>query len=173
MGRQLYESQPLFRQTLDRCDALLRPEAGFSLREALFDPAFGRLDQTAVTQPALFALEYALAQVWRSFGIEPDRLLGHSLGEYVAACVAGVFGLEEGLRLVAARGRLMQGLAADGAMVAVRAGVERVAAVVEGRVPSGREAASRRSSPSGSAPRSKRSSPGASMRPPRTSAGPR
>ena len=129
MGRQLYESQPLFRRILDRCDELLRPSLDISLLEVLY-PTPGQpspINETAYTQPALFALEYALAELWRSWGITPSAVLGHSVGEYVAACVAGVLSLEEGLQLVATRGRLMQDLAQEGAMAAVMADVTRVA----------------------------------------------
>jgi non-ribosomal peptide synthase protein (TIGR01720 family) len=123
MGRQLYESEPVFREQVDQCAELVRAELGFDLREVLFAPesevaAESRLTQTAVTQPALFVVEYALAQLWMSWGVRPEAMIGHSLGEYVAACVAGVMTLEDALRLVALRGRLMQTLA-PGAMLAV------------------------------------------------------
>ncbi|NUO79142.1 SDR family NAD(P)-dependent oxidoreductase [candidate division KSB1 bacterium] len=88
------------------------------------------LDQTAFTQPALFAIEYALAELWRSWGVEPAAVMGHSVGEYVAACVAGVFSLEDGLKLIAERSRLMQALPSGGVMVAFFASEEKVAAAI-------------------------------------------
>ncbi|MDX1996935.1 MAG: SDR family NAD(P)-dependent oxidoreductase [Thermoanaerobaculia bacterium] len=114
MGRGLYENEPVFRAEVDQACELLRPHLGRDLRELLFpapegmDAANHELEQTALTQPALFVIEYALAKLWQSWGIEPAAMLGHSIGEYVAATVAGVFQLEDALRLVSARGRLMQ-----------------------------------------------------------------
>lgn len=131
MGRQLYETQPVFRDALERCDELLRPHLERPLLSVLFRdqatlPTDDRspspdywLHQTAYTQPALFALEYALAEMWKAWGIKPSVVMGHSVGEYVAACVAGMLNLEDGLKLIAARGRLMQALPPTGAMVAV------------------------------------------------------
>lgn len=122
MGHQLYQSQPIFRQTLEACDAKLQPLLGVSLLELLFDAAQAEtLNQTAFTQPALFALEYALAQLWLSWGVRPAIVMGHSVGEYVAACVAGVFSLDDGLKLIAERGRLMQALPTGGGMVSILA----------------------------------------------------
>ena len=132
MGRQLYETQPTFRQALERCDQILRPYLEKPLLSVLY-PADGSspLDETAYTQPALFALEYALFQLWQSWGITPNMVIGHSVGEYVAACVAGVFSLEDALKLIAARGRLMQALPQTGEMVAVLADPTSVAAALE------------------------------------------
>lgn len=122
MGRELYDTQPTFREALLRCGELLKDQLDPPLLEAIY-PAengdCGRVDQTAYTQPALFALEYALYSLWKSWGVEPNAVLGHSVGEYVAACAAGVFSLEEGIGLIAERGRLMQALPPDGAMAAV------------------------------------------------------
>ncbi|WP_309731615.1 type I polyketide synthase, partial [Chamaesiphon sp. OTE_75_metabat_556] len=126
MGRQLYETQPVFRQTIEQCDCILQPYLEKSLLDILYPDDIRLLDssiinQTAYTQPALFAIEYALFQLWQSWGIKPDVVMGHSVGEYVAATVAGVFSLEDGLKLIAHRGRLMQNLSAEGEMVAVMA----------------------------------------------------
>ena len=123
MGKQLYDSQPIFRSALDRCDALLLPHLEQPLLSVLFkdDPDADKtlLDDTAYTQPALFAIEYALTELWQSWGIEPVAVMGHSVGEYVAACVAGIFSLEDGLALTATRGRLMSALPPGGQMAAV------------------------------------------------------
>ncbi len=124
MGRKLYDTQPLFRASLEHCDAILRPHIGRSLMDVLYprpvDEAEARseLEQTRISQPAIFAVEWSLAELWRSWGVQPSLVLGHSVGEYVAACVAGVFDLEDALALIAARGRLMQTTPA-GAMAAV------------------------------------------------------
>jgi acyl transferase domain-containing protein/acyl carrier protein len=131
MGRELYETEPMFRESIDRCAALLAGQLEAPLLELLgYGPAAenaaSAIDRTENTQPALFALEYALAQLWRSWGVEPEILLGHSVGELAAACVAGVFSLEDGLMLVAARGRLMGALPQEGEMVSLLAAEARV-----------------------------------------------
>ncbi len=131
MGRTLHEMQPVFRETLDECDRLLQPYLPQSLLSVLYSDSGSSLNETAYTQPALFALEYSLAQLWKSWGIEPDVVLGHSVGEYVAACVAGVFSLQDGLKLIARRGQLMQDLPRDGDMAAVFANAELVRAAME------------------------------------------
>ncbi|MUH00294.1 SDR family NAD(P)-dependent oxidoreductase [Scytonema sp. UIC 10036] len=132
MGRQLYEQAPTFRQALDRCDAILRPYLQQPLLSVLYpnDGSNSPIDQTAYTQPALFALEYALYELWHSWGITPNVVMGHSVGEYVAACVAGVFSLEDGLRMIAERSRLMQALPPGGEMAAVFADEATVRAAI-------------------------------------------
>jgi acyl transferase domain-containing protein/acyl-CoA synthetase (AMP-forming)/AMP-acid ligase II/acyl carrier protein len=119
MGRGLYDQEPVFRDVLDECDRLLGSQQAQSLLSVMFGNNASLLEQTAYTQPALFALELGLARLWQSLGIEPAVLLGHSVGEYVAACVAGVFDLETGLALISQRARLIQALPLDGAMLAV------------------------------------------------------
>lgn len=124
MGRELYDNEQIFREALDLCAKYLREPLGIDLITALYPPdsekdaGAERLNQTWLTQPALFAIEYALAQWWMSHGVEPTAMAGHSIGEYVAACIAGVFSLEDALAIVAARGRLIYDLPA-GAMLAV------------------------------------------------------
>ncbi|HET8641507.1 MAG TPA: type I polyketide synthase, partial [Pseudonocardiaceae bacterium] len=124
MGAQLYRSERVYRETVDECADVLAAELGEDIR-ALLVPARqdtaraqARLRRTALAQPALFAIGYALAQLWRSWGIRPAAMVGHSIGEYVAATIAGVFPLADALRLVAARGRLMESMP-PGSMLAV------------------------------------------------------
>ena len=117
MGKALYESHSVFRATMDRCAKLLESNLEKPLLKVMWTGE--ALHQTAYTQPALFAIEYSLAKLFEEWGVVPDLLLGHSIGEYAAACVAGVFTLEDALRLVAARGRMMQSLPSGGKMVSV------------------------------------------------------
>ncbi|HEX5493584.1 MAG TPA: type I polyketide synthase, partial [Mycobacteriales bacterium] len=125
MIAELYQTQPRFREEFDRCCDHLAADLGIDLHQLLFtraDPVVGwpgRLDETEITQPALFAVEYALAQLWYDWGVRPRALIGHSLGEYVAACLAGVFTLRDALTLVARRGQLMQRVA-KGVMLSVQ-----------------------------------------------------
>ena len=124
MAAELYRTEPVLRRHVDACAEMLVPHLGEDLRESLYPNEEGRgaagrrLDQTAFTQPALFVTEYALAQLWMSWGVRPASMIGHSVGEYVAACLAGVFSLEDALALVAYRGRLIQELP-GGSMLAV------------------------------------------------------
>ena len=128
MGRQLYTTQPAFRTTLQACADALDPILPRPLLDVMFERGAGEscLDQTGFAQPALFALEYSLATLWQSWGVEPSIMLGHSVGEYVAACLAGSMSLADGLRLVAERGRLMQSLPRTGAMMAFAASEDRI-----------------------------------------------
>jgi len=121
MGLQLREAFPVFREAFDRCATLLADSGGPDLLDILSGADDGLVHQTAITQPALFAVEYALTQLFASWGIRPGAVFGHSIGEYVAACVAGVLSLQDAVRLIAARGRLMQALPAGGGMLAVAA----------------------------------------------------
>ncbi|WP_246844226.1 type I polyketide synthase [Hydrocoleum sp. CS-953] len=136
MGRELYEQAPVFRQAIERCNEIFSAiveEQEESDKISLLDVMYSDteedsspLHQTAYTQPALFAIEYALAKLWESWGIKPNVVMGHSVGEYVAATIAGIFSLEDGLKLITARGRLMQELPPGGEMVSVMASESKV-----------------------------------------------
>jgi acyl transferase domain-containing protein len=124
MAGELYLCDPVFRYDIDDCARILEPLLGTDIRTVLYPPADrveadDRLAQTRFAQPALFVVQYALARLWMSWGVRPAAMIGHSLGEYVAACIAGVFSLSDALTLVAARGRLMQELP-PGAMLSVQ-----------------------------------------------------
>ena len=125
MGRELYDNERVFREAVDRCAEVLRSPLGLDLRTLLYPPAEvseetkSRVTDTVIAQPAIFTMEYALAQLWMSWGIRPATMLGHSIGEFVAACLAGVMSLEDALLLVAARGQMMQDLPRGG-MLSVR-----------------------------------------------------
>ncbi|MFA8325762.1 amino acid adenylation domain-containing protein [Burkholderia ubonensis] len=130
MGRRLYDAYPVFRDAIDRCRAVADP----LLDKPLLDVLSARnedIHQTGYSQPALFSLQYALTTLLASFGVTPDAVMGHSVGEYAAACAAGIFSPEDGLRLIAERGRLMQALPRDGEMAAVFADLATVERAIE------------------------------------------
>ncbi|WP_175728903.1 non-ribosomal peptide synthetase/type I polyketide synthase [Burkholderia ambifaria] len=118
MGRRLYDAYPVFRDAIDRCRAVADPLLDKPLLEVL-SAQNDDIHQTGYSQPALFSLQFALTTLLASFGVVPDAVMGHSVGEYAAACAAGVFSPEDGLRLIAERGRLMQALPRDGEMAAI------------------------------------------------------
>ncbi|WP_156755321.1 type I polyketide synthase [Actinokineospora pegani] len=133
MAKALHGACPPFRDRLAEADAALRPHLGASITAIALDGAAHDgldVDETALTQPALFAVQYALGMAFADLGVRPDSVLGHSVGEFAAAVVAGVLTLDEAARLVAARGALMQALPRDGAMIAVQASEERVAGLL-------------------------------------------
>jgi amino acid adenylation domain-containing protein len=139
MGRALYEAVPAFRACIDDCAAILHEPLGCDLRALLYpapgaeEEAARRLADTAITQPAMFVVEYALARQLMHWGVQPDAMMGHSLGEYVAACLAGVMSLPDALALVCARGQLIAQLP-GGAMVAVEAAPAQLGAFIGGGV---------------------------------------
>jgi phthiocerol/phenolphthiocerol synthesis type-I polyketide synthase E len=136
MGLDLYNAEPIFREQIDSCSELLKPHLGFDLRDVLYptdealEDAKLKLNQTFVTQPALFVTEYALAKQWMEWGVTPEAMIGHSIGEYVAACLAGVFSLEDALRLVATRGRLIQSQP-SGSMLVVSLPEQKLRSILE------------------------------------------
>lgn len=137
MGRELYENEPIYRQAIDECADLLKPYLPTDIRQVLYPEsstpaAEERLKNTRYTQPALFATEYALARLWMSWGIDPAILCGHSIGEFVAAHLAGVFSLSDALLLVATRGRMVSELP-RGSMLSVRLSAD----AVRGLMPAG------------------------------------
>lgn len=128
MGRELYQKYPLFRETVDACAAILEPKLGFDIRDVIYPPdpeteeeSARQLRETSITQPAMFIVEYAMAKLWMSWGVLPTQMQGHSIGEYTAACLAGVFSLKDCLNLLASRGQLMADLP-GGSMMAVPLG---------------------------------------------------
>lgn len=135
MGQGFYEHLPSFREMLQACDRILEPRIGHSLIDVLYKTDAPRkshpIHQTALTQPALFALETSLAQMLIRWGIQPSAVMGHSLGESAAAYIAGVFSLEDGLHMMAQRGALMQALPKNGLMVAVEADAETVSTTIK------------------------------------------
>ena len=139
MGAELYSEEPTFRESIDYCAEYLRPHLGLDLRTVLYpskqdiEEANRQLRQTSIAQPALFTIEYALANLWMTWGIHPRAMIGHSIGEYVAACLAKVFSLEEALALVTARGKLMQELP-PGKMLAVDLSAEALQALLDQHV---------------------------------------
>ncbi|MTE21413.1 acyltransferase domain-containing protein [Streptomyces sp. TRM43335] len=125
-GLDLYDAEPVFREALDRCDALVRERAGWSPSEALRDGDPGRLRRTDVAQPVVFAVQFALTRLLESWGVVPDTVIGHSMGEVAAACAAGALTLPDAVALITERGRLMRRAAGTGRMAAVELGAEEV-----------------------------------------------
>ena len=133
MGKHLYDTEPVVRAILDRCERVIMEERGESLLDVMFgrECADGDLRDTAWTQPAIFALECALTALWESVGVKPDVVIGHSFGELAAAQAAGVFGLEEGLKFVMKRGDALASVPELGSMAAIFASEEQVSAAIE------------------------------------------
>ncbi|MEU2614746.1 beta-ketoacyl synthase N-terminal-like domain-containing protein [Micromonospora sp. NPDC007271] len=130
MGVDLYRSSPVVRATLDECAEAIRDLAGWSLLDELSRVEGSRLVETRIAQPAIFALQLGLARLWRSWGVRPDAVVGHSMGEVTAACVAGVLSLDEAVRMILLRGEVLQGAAGTGGMAAVELSPDEVEPVL-------------------------------------------
>ena len=130
MGMELYDAEPVYKSALDHCNEITLEEEGYSLLEVLQGEG-DQIGNTQFAQTALFSVEYALYKLWQSRGINPDALIGHSLGEYVAACIAGVFSLRDALKLVCTRGRLMASTSGEGAMIALNCTTDSIASTLE------------------------------------------
>ncbi|MBT4803588.1 MAG: acyltransferase domain-containing protein [Legionellales bacterium] len=131
MGHDLYANQPYFKQEFNKCCAYLQKTLGTDIKSIIFSEDNTRLNKTGITQPALFAYEYALAKLWQHWGVMPTWVMGHSVGEYPAASFANYISCENGLKLISKRASLMQGLPPGGTMAAVLANYEKVAAHIE------------------------------------------
>lgn len=132
MAQELYETNPAFKAHLDSCEKLFEQETGESLLALLWGDRSGEIDNTQYTQPAIFALEYALARQWQGLGVKPGVMVGHSVGEYAAAVVAGIMSLEDAMKLIVARGRLMVEKCETGDMAAILTTRDKVEALLEG-----------------------------------------
>ena len=132
MGRELMRHEPVFRETMERCAAAMKPWARFSLLEELGrTEETSQMQRTEIAQPAIFAMQMALAELWKSWGVQPAAIVGHSVGEIAAACVAGVFSLEEAARIIVLRARFMDDCArGEGTMLAVGLGEEEARALI-------------------------------------------
>jgi len=132
MAQLLYQTQPTFRNAFDYCAEVLRPSLNTPSLFTLFPEVedSSQLQEMQYAQPLLFAIQYALTQLWASWGIKPDAVMGHSAGEYAAACTAGIFTLQDGLKLIAERGRLMQALPQKGLMATIFTDAAHVAALL-------------------------------------------
>ncbi len=134
MSKELYETQPTFKESLDRCAEILDAYLEKPLLDVIFpknEEDADLIHETQYTQPALFSIEYALAELWRSWGIEPDYVMGHSIGEYSAGCFAGFYSLEDGLKLIATRGKLMQDLPKNGEMAVIFSKLDNVKSMIK------------------------------------------
>ena len=132
MGRELMQHEPVFKRMIEACDKAMRPFAKFSLLEELARPeASSKMSSTSISQPAIFAMQMGLAELWKSFGVMPSAVVGHSVGEVAAACVAGILTLDQAAKIIVQRGRFMDECAtAGGTMLAVGMTAEEAEAVI-------------------------------------------